>query len=107
MADGNALLYGVIAVVLAAAGTVSIFFLFQQPHRVAPVPVRLTAPVTRITDTTKSEGFGTCSGRNFQLANGSLISLSTCNHPWVTAVRVGDRLKHQKGLGGVYMGFAK
>lgn len=103
MADGSGLLYGIIAIVLGFFVIVSLVLVFQQ-HPSAPARVRLTAPVTRITDTTKSEGYGTCSARNFQFANGSLVSLSTCNNPWVTAVRVGDRLKKQSGS---YIGFNK
>ncbi len=70
-------------------------------------PLTLSAPVVRITDTKKFDGQSMCAGRNFQLANGSLVTLSICGHPWITAVQVGDRLKQEKKFAGIYMGFAK
>ncbi len=63
----------------------------------------VTGPVTRITPTTQAEGFSTCPALNFQFKSGPLISLSQCNHPWITAVRPGDRLEEH---GGTVVGFA-
>lgn len=71
-------------------------------------PPRFSAPVTRITTTVKTNalGTGTCAARNVQFATGSLVTLSICNNPWLTALRVGDRLKEEGSSSNLtYVGF--
>lgn len=72
---------------------------------VFPHPVRLSAPVVRVTQTTKiTINDGLCNARTLQLKSGPIFTLSVCNNPWVTTVKIGDRLQEQRGG---YIGFTK